>query len=136
MPGRTARKIGCTITKNRQAAAATATTNQGAGLGHLLGMVLGIAIGIAIEIVIEMKAATGSEITTGTAPRRSDRRQSEVSSNEMRARTLSITNPFCKVFTIWFNISKVETILVESVQDLGKGYHIRQVCIRCLVGGN
>ena len=68
MPGRTARKTsGRTITKDRQAAAATTTTNQGAGLGRLLGMVLGIAIGIAIEIVIEMKAVartTGGRIIT------------------------------------------------------------------------
>ena len=56
MPGRTAQTTGGrTITKDRQAAAATATTTQGAGLSHLLGMVLGIAIGIAIEIKIEME---------------------------------------------------------------------------------
>ena len=69
MPGRTARTTGGrTITKDRQAAAATATATQGAGLGHLLGMVLGIAIGIAIEIKIEMEAVAGSEIAIDTAP--------------------------------------------------------------------
>ena len=63
MPGGTAQtKGGRTITKDLQAAAATATMTQGAGLGRLLvGEVLGIAIGIAIEIQIEMEVVVGPE---------------------------------------------------------------------------
>ena len=72
MPGTTARKTnGRTITKDRQAAAATTATNQGADRGHLLGMVLGIAIGIAIEIEIqieEIEVEKESEIIKGTNP--------------------------------------------------------------------
>ena len=56
------------ITKDLQAAAATATTTQGAGLGHLLGEVLGIPIGIAIEIKIEMEAVAGSKIAIRIVP--------------------------------------------------------------------
>ena len=67
-PGRTTRTTGGrTITKDRQDAAATATTTQGAGLGRLLGMVVGIAIEIVIEIKI-MEAVAGSEIAIRTAP--------------------------------------------------------------------
>ena len=69
MPGRTARTTGGRIiTKGQQATATTATTTQGAGLGHLLGKELGIAIGIATEIKIEMEAVAGSKIAIGTAP--------------------------------------------------------------------
>ena len=68
MPGRTARTTGGrTISKDRQAAATTATITQGAGLGHLLRMVLGIAMGIAIEIKA-MEAVAGSKIAIRTAP--------------------------------------------------------------------
>ena len=51
MPGRTVQTTDDrTITKDLRASAATATTAQKEGLGHLLGDVLGIEIGITIEI--------------------------------------------------------------------------------------
>ena len=48
---------GRAITRDLRAAAATATTIQGAGLGYLLGVVHGIAIGIAIEMETEIKVS-------------------------------------------------------------------------------
>ena len=67
MPERTARTTGGrAITRDLQAAAATATTTQGAGLGRLLREVRGIAIGIAIKIEIEVKI--GSKIAIGIIP--------------------------------------------------------------------
>ena len=71
MPERTAQTTGGrTITKDRQSATATATTTQGAGLGHLLREMrgLGTAIGIAIEIENGNEHKTGSEIAIGTTP--------------------------------------------------------------------
>ena len=69
MPERTARTTGGSIiTKDRQVAVATATTTQGADLGHLLGEVLGITIGITIKMKIEIKVETGSKIAIGLVP--------------------------------------------------------------------
>ena len=69
MPGRIAQTTGgCIITKDRQAAAATGTTTQRAGLAHLLGEGLGIAIGIAIEMKIEMEAVAESKTAIRTVP--------------------------------------------------------------------
>ena len=69
MHGRTARTTGGrAITSDLRAAAATATTTQGAMLGYLLGVVHGFAIGIAIEIQTEIKVETGSEIAIRIVP--------------------------------------------------------------------
>ena len=69
MPGRTAQTTGGRIiTKDLQAAAAAATTTQGADLSHLLGKMLGVAIGIAIETKIEIEAVAGSKIAISIAP--------------------------------------------------------------------
>ena len=65
MPGRTAQTTGGgIITKDLQAAATTATTTQGAGLGHLLGEDLGTRYNLEIE----MEAVAGTKIAIGTAP--------------------------------------------------------------------
>ena len=68
IPGRIAQTTGGrTITKDRRAAAAMATTTQGAGLGHPLGMRTGIAVGVTIKIKI-MEEVAGSKIAIRTAP--------------------------------------------------------------------
>ena len=64
IPGRTVRTTGGrAITRDLQAAAATATITQGAGLGHLLREVQGIVT--AIEIEIEIEVEIGSKIAIG-----------------------------------------------------------------------
>ena len=69
MPERTDRiTAGRITTKDHQVAAATTTTAQGSGLGHLLGEKLGIVIGITIEIKIEMEVVAGTKTAIGTAP--------------------------------------------------------------------
>ena len=67
MHGMTAQTTGGrVIRRDLQAAAAAATTTQGADIGYLLGVVHGIAIVIAIEMEIEIKVETGSNIAIRT----------------------------------------------------------------------
>ena len=69
MHGMTARTTGGrAVTRDLRAAAATATTIQGAGLGYLLGVVHGIAIGIAIEMGTEINVETESKIAIRIVP--------------------------------------------------------------------